>query len=379
MRTPTASPRTRRRTSHRSWWAEFRARPTWKLDLALGTIGALMVLIVAVAAMLLWRWWTSPLDTPPTPHAAQPKAQAGLPIDPTALAALPTAMPNAPLPPQPWDGHSRVNLLLMGVDTRVWDSNWGAPRADTLILLTLEPATQTGGMLSIPRDLFVEIPGFGYGKINTAYAIGQGNFGEWGGATLTVHTVERLLRVSIPYFAVVDFRSFVLLVDAMGGVKVDIPETIVVDIQTAQGYKSIRLNPGRQTINGQMALAYARSRAKPVNGLDGDFGRMYRQRLILMGMLNRLKEPWAWKRLTAQAPFLYHELTQSLKTNVRPQDAVAWARIVANMRQDHITTLTIGHGQTTAAFYNGMYILRPDIEAISALRDQLFAPPYPTP
>ncbi len=372
---PSPAPRRRRL----SWWERFRQRPTWKLDLLLGAIGLLMAFTLTATAAVLWRWWTSPLSTPPTP--ATPLAGAAQGTDfPNLqdLAALPTAMPGAPIPPQPWDGYSRVNLLLMGVDTRTWDSNWGPPRADTLILLTLDPETQSAGMLSLPRDLFVEIPGFGYGKINTAYVLGQRHYGEWGGATLTVRTVERLLNVSIPYFVVVDFRSFILLVDAMGGVKVDIPETIVVDIQSAQGYKNIRLEPGRQTINGEMALAYARSRAKPVNGLDGDFGRMYRQRIILMGLINRLKEPWVWERLTAQAPFLYHELAQSLKTNVRPQDAVAWARIAARIPPERITLLAVGHGQTQADFYNGMYILRPDLEAIAALRDQLFAPPRTT-
>ncbi len=345
-----------------------------KWDVALGVIALLSLVLVGVILRTLWRWWTGPLNAFPTPVA---QAQQATP-DLTAIAALPTAMPNAPIPPHPWDGHSRVTLLLMGVDDRVWDPTWGAPRADTLILLTMDPQTKTAGMLSIPRDLFVEVPGFGMQKINTAYPIGEANFGEWGGATLTVRTVERLLDIEIPYFAVVDFRAFILFVDAIHGVKVDIPETLLVGIERADGRVMKRIKPGVQVLNGEMALAYARNRAKPVQGLDGDFGRMYRQQIVLMGVLNRLKEPRVWADLLMQAPFLYRELSQSLRTNVSPQQAVAWAQVAIQIPKERIFMAEIGHGQTQADMYNGMYILRPRPDAIAELRQRLFSLPQPT-
>ncbi len=368
---------TRRTNRLDEWWRAFRQRPTWKLDLILGIAIGLIVVVGGITVHLIWQWWTSPLNPYPTPGAA-PKAAETLQPDFTAVAALPTALPNAPLPAQPWDGHSRVNLLLLGVDDRVWDPNWGAPRADTIILLTLDPATRSAGALSIPRDLFVEVPGFGMHKINTAYSIGEANLGAWGGVTLTVRTVERLLDVEIPYFAVVDFRAFITFIDAIDGVKVDLPEDILVGIETQNGRRMIHLRPGVQTLSGSLALAYARNRAKPIQGLDGDFGRMYRQQIILRGVLNRLKEPHTWAALTLQAPFLYRELTQSLRTNVRPQDALAWGRLAAELPKERLVFAEIGHQETVADMVNGMYILRPLPDRIAELKARLFAVPSAT-
>ena len=79
----------------------------------------------------------------------------------------PIAAPDSNLPPE-WDGASRVNILFMGLDERDWIEGQGAPRSDTMILFTVDPLSKTAGMISIPRDLWVNIPGFGYSRINTA-------------------------------------------------------------------------------------------------------------------------------------------------------------------------------------------------------------------
>ena len=75
--------------------------------------------------------------------------------------------------PKPWEGGERVTVLLMGLDYRDWEKGEGPPRTDTMILLTLDPVTETAGMMNIPRDLWVSIPGFDYGRINTAYPLGE--------------------------------------------------------------------------------------------------------------------------------------------------------------------------------------------------------------
>jgi len=107
----------------------------------------------------------------------------GAPIlnEPTAnpdILPEPGVTPTATMPPldtftmpEAWDGKSRVNLLVMGIDARSPDA--ANPLTDTMILFTLDPVNNTAGMLSIPRDLWVKIPGSNYGKINTAYSIGE--------------------------------------------------------------------------------------------------------------------------------------------------------------------------------------------------------------
>jgi anionic cell wall polymer biosynthesis LytR-Cps2A-Psr (LCP) family protein len=95
----------------------------------------------------------------------------GTPIAPD-VPPTPVALPEVELPA--WDGASRINILFIGLDARDWAANEGPPRSDTMILFTIDPVTKTAGMLSIPRDLWVNIPGFGYSRINTAYSSGVG-------------------------------------------------------------------------------------------------------------------------------------------------------------------------------------------------------------
>ncbi len=102
----------------------------------------------------------------------------------------PITAPESDLPPA-WDGASRINVLLIGLDYRDWLAGEGAPRSDTMIVLTIDPLTKTAGMMSIPRDMWVNIPGFGYSRINTAYSSGEGSKLPGGGPELARKTVEQ--------------------------------------------------------------------------------------------------------------------------------------------------------------------------------------------
>ena len=110
---------------------------------------------------------------------------------------------NDPLQPkggpdaQAWDGNSRVNVLVMGLDYRDWEDGGDAPRTDTMILLSLDPASRTAGILSIPRDLWVPIPGYDYNKLNMAYRLGELDHVPGGGPELAIKTVEKLIGMDI--------------------------------------------------------------------------------------------------------------------------------------------------------------------------------------
>ena len=131
-------------------------------------------------------------------------AQAG---DPTAMIPLPEVTP------MPWNGKSRITILLLGLDFRDWQNAVGAPRSDTMILLSVEPVTKKVSILSIPRDLWIDIPGFQHNRINTAYSSGEGNRLPGGGPGLAMKAVESLVGVPIQYYAVVDFATFERLID----------------------------------------------------------------------------------------------------------------------------------------------------------------------
>ena len=134
------------------------------------------------------------------------------------------------LTPDPWDGASRVTVLVMGLDYNDWRAGEGPPRTDTMILLTVDPLSNTAGILSIPRDLWVSIPGFDYGKINQAYQLGESFKVPGGGPALAMSTVEHLIGVPIQYYAQIDFDVFVQFIDEVHGVKLSVPEEIFVDI-----------------------------------------------------------------------------------------------------------------------------------------------------
>src|SRR6185436_10667995 len=139
----------------------------------------------------------------------------GTPIAPIADLPPAISIPDSNLPPA-WDGASRITVLLIGLDYRDYIANAGAPRSDTMILLTIDPLTKTAGMLSIPRDMWVNIPGFGYSRINTAYSSGEGSKLPGGGPELARKTVEQFIGVPIQYYAQIDFFTFVEFIDLIG-------------------------------------------------------------------------------------------------------------------------------------------------------------------
>jgi len=171
----------------------------------------------------------------------------------------------------------------------------GQFRADTLMLI------RAGGgafrKLSIPRDSYAEIPGQAPTKINAAYA--------FGGAAAQIEAVEDFLDIEVDHVAIVDFTGFEDLIDAVGGVEVDVPEKLCIDISGGagggQGGVTLRLGKGENTLSGEKALAYARAR-KPsecpgpgasvfsLGGYD-DFDRQEAQQAVINGIKGRLTDP----------------------------------------------------------------------------------------
>jgi hypothetical protein len=183
------------------------------LHIVVGIVGILLAIGGYFFKRGLVTCWTiTPLDgTPPSSCGTVAEALNGPNV--TGATAVPTVeglpppvevLPESNLPPA-WDGASRINILIIGLDYRDWIAGEGAPRSDTMIVLTVDPLAKTAGILSIPRDLWVNIPGFGYSRINTAYSSGEGAKLPGGGPELARKTVEQLLGVPIQYYAQVDF------------------------------------------------------------------------------------------------------------------------------------------------------------------------------
>lgn len=271
---------------------------------------------------------------------------------------------------KPWDGAGRVTILVLGLDYRDWATDEGPSRSDTMILMTLDPLSRTAGILSIPRDLWVSIPGFKNGKINTAYYLGDAYELPGGGPALAVKTVEELLGVPVNYFAQIDFSAFIRFIDEIGGVAVDVPENITVDL-LGKGFKTKKkLEPGRQVLPGEWALAYARAR----NSQGGDFDRAGRQQQVIMGIRDRMLEPELLPTMISKAPALYNELAAGIRTNLSLDQVIQLALLAQTIPDEAIQRGQIGKDSVLfAKSPDGLDILIPVPDQIMLQRDLVFA------
>ena len=166
-----------------------------KVTLGLLAAFGVVAIITAVVAFNIIRnlvsgWEVT--DLPGAPVDAGNNGQVSVTIDPGTILqeeGRPTA--------RPWDGASRVNILILGLDYRDYQEEDGPSRTDSMMVLTLDPVSKTAGLLSIPRDMWVNIPGYDYGKINTAYFLGEAYKVPGGGPALAMETVESFLGVPI--------------------------------------------------------------------------------------------------------------------------------------------------------------------------------------
>lgn len=177
-----------------------------------------------------------------------------------------------------------ISILIMGVDENEHDEEMaGQPvRTDALMVTTLNREDKSIKMLSIPRDSYVYVPIIDdYTKINHAFAYGEANDSGQGGTKATIHTVEHLLDIPIDYYVKVNFEAFVDVVDALDGVTVDVPYEFY-EQDSHNNMDAIHLTAGEQELNGEEALALARTRK-----LDNDIERGKRQQEILKAIIRK--------------------------------------------------------------------------------------------
>lgn len=242
-------------------------------------------------------------------------------VRPTAVAAgPPPALLQAPF-----------NVLVIGVDLRANEPDEGA-RSDTLIVVHVDPVQKWASMLSIPRDTLAAIPqdaceNASGTKINAAYSCGYRRPEIYGlddspesradaGAALAAQTVEQFLGITINYTAQIDFNGFQQIVDALGGVTIDVPKDILdAEYPTEDnGYMRLYIPAGLQRMDGATALRYARTRHA-----DNDFGRAARQQQVLQAILDEIRNQGLLGQIEA-APKLLEIAAQSVRTTVRIND-----------------------------------------------------------
>jgi LCP family protein required for cell wall assembly len=286
-------------------------------------------------------------------------------------ALLPTATPFATPNPsfqaptlaaEPWQSTDRVTVLLLGADTRPAERGFTRPRTDSIMLLMADPEMNVASVLSIPRDLYVDIPGHGLNRINTAYV--------WGGGDLAMQTIEYNFGVEIDYYVLVEFDAFIQFVDELGGIDVYVPrainDTSYPDMD--YGYDPFYIDVGEHHMDGETALKYARTR----HG-DSDFQRAQRQQDILFAIRDRILSFDMLPTLIQRAPNLYAALEQNIQTNMTLEEMLSLAQLAKDIPRDNIRSGVIDQsytsGYTTA---EGAMVLIPERDKIGGLLEEVF-------
>jgi LCP family protein required for cell wall assembly len=240
-------------------------------------------------------------------------------------------------------------------------------------LFTVDPIHRTAGILSIPRDLWVNIPGFEYGRINTAYQLGEAYQIPGGGPALAAQTVEELLGVPVDYYAQIDFGAFIRFIDEIGGVKVEFTETTKLDPMGDGNTK--RFKPGRYSLTGELALAYVRLRKTE----GGDFDRAQRQQQVIMGIRDQILNHKLLPTLISKAPVLYNELSSGIRTNLSLDEAIRLAWLGVQITDENIKRGAIDaqHISFAKSPDGTQDVLKPITEKIRALRDEVFGSANP--
>ncbi len=267
-----------------------------------------------------------------------------------------------------WEGAKlapRTNVLILGIDRR--PEQGYVVRTDTILLTAIIPAEPQVALLSIPRDLYVEIPGYGPGRINTAHFWGE-NALQGNGPLLSMQTIIYNFGAPVHHYARVDFEAFRAVLDAVGGIDIDVEEAIVDEAYPTEDYGTMRIEipAGLQHMDGETALRYARSR----HG-SSDFDRARRQQQVLTALAHRLADPWVWPRF----PAVYLAVVNHVETDLSGWKVLLMLPTLCRVGPDGIERHVIGREMTASwTTPTGAAVLLPQWETITPLIQGTFAP-----
>ncbi len=258
-----------------------------------------------------------------------------------------------------WPDQQYLNIMVLGVDTR---DDGGDQNADVIILARLDLQRNTLNSISIPRDLLVEIPGHGEGKINGAYGIGveEDPDDRVAGVAMMRDTIEHNFGIMIDDYVMVDFEGFTEVVDAVGGIDIDVPTTIVDENYPTEDYgtRTLRIEEGRQHMDGETALAYARTRHA-----DSDDQRRERQMLVIKALFEKGTELGSVTRVAD----IIRAASGAAQTSFHWDEQLALASIALDMDQSRINMANLEQPMITpGSTDDGAWVYIGDIAEISA-------------
>jgi LCP family protein required for cell wall assembly len=262
----------------------------------------------------------------PVPGQQPPPA---ISVTQTVVAIAPTPAPTL----EGWETSERINILLMGMDRRPGEAF--VSRTDSMMVVSIDPKTNSASILSIPRDLYVQIPGYGQDRINTAFVYGAIENGDYlDGAALAMQTVSYNLGIPVEHFLMVDFGAFTRTIDLLGGIDVQVP----YDINDPNypdmgfGYEPLYIPAGLQHFDGATALKYARTRHS-----DSDFNRAYRQQQVLLAARQQAFNLGIGEMLR-RLPSLYAEVQSGVRTDLSAEQIFRLATTASSIESENVRT-----------------------------------------
>lgn len=327
---------------------------------------------------------TIPTITPAATSVAAVDEPSPKPTDDTApdissSVAEPTPTPEAtadPLQEYEWQDPRQVRILLLGIDQRTGTNEQGPFRTDTMIVLNVDPVRKTAGMISLPRDLWVNIPNFQPNRINTANSQGDAaNYPGGGGPKLAIDTISSNFGIRIDHYILVNFDVFERVVNtiAPNGVEVCIDQPILDEKYPDEAYGTITVefDPGCQALDATRLLQYARTRATQ----GGDFDRAERQQKTLDALRAHVLSVGGITQFITQIPTLWNELSDSYRTSLSLNELIALGKLMSEIPRENINFgvinadyVQIGKGPT------GEDVLYPEYGRINGLVQRIFYP-----
>jgi len=323
-------------------------------------------------------------DPPINPLATREVTAHGTPQAEGRLNTVPTRTPIVFFRPEeekpsassesffPSPATDRLTVLVMGIDRRE-DEQQGPWRTDSMILISIDPESDSIAILSTPRDLFVTIPNYGNGeyrdRINTAFYFGDLTEYPGGGPALAMETIRRNFGIAVDRHLVVDFNGFERMVNALGGIDVDVPKQIIDTRYPTDDYRymTVRFEPGVQRMTGERALIYSRTRKS-----TSDFDRAARQQQVIMAIRNRVLSLDLIASLTpSKLSELIFALEDSIQTDMTLDEVLSFAQVANRVKEKNIKRLVIDPNMVRDYTTNkGAQVLLPDWDIILPLTEE---------
>jgi LCP family protein required for cell wall assembly len=271
--------------------------------------------------------------------------------------------------PTPAYSGNVVHILLVGLDST---KNLGAQNTDVIMVAAINKDTKQVSMISIPRDLWIYIPTYGWSRINVAHKIGHRTGYPGGGPGLLADAIQINFGIPIDHWVRVDFRGFARVVDALGGVDMTVPCPVNLRYEppTSEEEQEMILEAGVYHLDGATALRYVRTRRG-----GSDFDRARRQQQFLKAMWHQTKSP----DILLKIPALWSALSGSYQTDLSLGDVLSLAPLALDLKPERIRSRYIGPSQTNDwTTHEGWQVLLPDYDKIQQVVASLYAPPSAT-